>query len=246
MMKKICLILGGTSEIGQAIGDQFAKSGFDLYLTARHTSLFDQKLVEMWKGNYGSETTWFEFEALTFAQHLPFYEQLPQSPAVVVSAIGYLGDHQKAEQDFVEAKKIFGVNYLANVSILNIVAADMEKRKEGTIIGISSVAGDRGRKSNYFYGSAKAAFSSYLSGLRNRLYPFGVFVITVKPGFVRTKMTAGSSLPALLVGSKEEVAASVWKAFRQNKQVIYVPKKWKCIMYIIRTIPERFFRRMNI
>jgi short-subunit dehydrogenase len=122
----------------------------------------------------------------------------------------------------------------------------MKNRPGATIIGISSVAGDRGRGSNFVYGSAKAGFTAFLSGLRNALARTGVKVVTVKPGFVDTEMTAGMDLPKALTAQPEEVARAVLRAHERGKDVIYVRPVWRLIMLIIRTIPERIFKKSNL
>ena len=160
--------------------------------------------------------------------------------------MGYLGDQERAEQEAEEARLIFDTNYTGITSLLDVVARDYESKQEGTIIGISSVAGERGRKSNYYYGSAKAAFSSYLSGLRNRLHSSGVHVVTVKPGFVDTQMTEGMDLPKPLTAKPSQVAQSIYKAYNKKKNTIYVLWPWRWIMLIIKNIPEWQFKKMNL
>ena len=157
-----------------------------------------------------------------------------------------MGDQQRAQKDFKEAKKIIDTNYTGIVSIFNIIANVFEKRKSGFIVGISSVAGDRGRKSNYIYGSAKAALTAYLSGLRNRLYGSKVHVMTVKPGFVDTKMTKGMDLPEKLTAKPKEVAKDIYIAQQKGKDILYTKWIWKWIMLIIKIIPEWKFKGMSI
>ncbi len=137
-------------------------------------------------------------------------------------------------------------NYTGVLSLFNIIANDFEHRRNGFIVGISSVAGDRGRKSNYLYGSAKAALSAYLSGLRNRLYDAQVHVLTVKPGFVATKMTEDMDLPEKLTAQPEDVAADIYRAQQKNKNVLYTKWIWRWVMLIIRMIPEWKFKGMSI
>ena len=132
------------------------------------------------------------------------------------------------------------------MSIFNIIAADFEQRKSGFICGISSVAGDRGRKANFIYGAAKAALTTYLSGLRNNLYSSGVHVLTIKPGFVATKMTEGMDLPEKLTASPEQVANAIFKAQKSKKNVVYTIWIWRWVMLIIRNIPEWQFKKMSI
>jgi len=188
------LIIGAKSDIAKAIAREYAKNGYDLYLAARNISeleAFAQDVITRTQ----KEVKLVELDILNYKSHQAFYDDLDEKPLGVVSAVGYLGDQEKAQSDFEEAQKIMDTNYTGVVSLFNIIADDFEKRKSGFIVGISSVAGDRGRKSNYIYGSAKAAFTAYLSGLRNRLYESQVHVLTVKPGFVATKMTEDMDLP---------------------------------------------------
>ncbi|MEP4341571.1 MAG: SDR family NAD(P)-dependent oxidoreductase, partial [Lentilitoribacter sp.] len=127
-----------------------------------------------------------------------------------------------------------------------ILANRFEERGSGTIVGISSVAGERGRASNYIYGSAKAGVTAFISGLRNRLAKRGVHVVTVLPGFVATQMTEGMDLPAKLTAEPSDVADAIARAVGGKKDVIYVIPTWHLIMLIIRNIPESIFKRMNI
>ena len=142
----------------------------------------------------------------------------------------------------VEAAK---VNYVGAVSILGHFAKAMAQRGNGTLVGISSVAGNRGRASNYLYGSTKAGLSTYLDGLRGHLARYGVHVITVKPGFVRTKMTAQLPLPAPLTATPQQVAQSVVRACRTGRSTVYVLPIWRWIMALIALIPERIFKKMK-
>jgi short-subunit dehydrogenase len=187
-----------------------------------------------------------EFDALDYNGHQDFYDKLQEKPLGVVCSVGYLGDQKKAELDFSEADKIIRTNYSGCVSILSIIASDFEKRQKGFIIGISSVAGDRGRQSNYYYGSAKAGFSAYLSGLRNRLSKSNVPILTVKPGFVDTKMIEGMGLPPLLIAQPEEVAESIYKSWKNRKNVVYTKWFWRWIMLLIKSIPEQLFKKMKL
>ena len=160
--------------------------------------------------------------------------------------MGYLGNQEKAQVDFEEVQKIIDTNYTGIVSLFNIIANDFEKRRSGFIVGISSVAGDRGRKSNYIYGSAKAGLTAYLSGLRNRLYDAHVHVLTVKPGFVATKMTENMDLPKKLTAQPEKVARDIFNAQQKGKNVLYTKWMWKWVMMVIKMIPEWKFKGMNI
>lgn len=153
-------------------------------------------------------------------------------------------DQKECEKDWVKTLNTINVNYVGPVSLLNIVANEIEQNKNGFIVGISSVAGDRGRKTNYIYGSSKVAFSAYLSGLRSRLYQSNVRVLTVKPGFVNTKMTQCLNLPKKLTAEPQDVAVDIFKAQQNKKDVIYTKAKWRLIMLIIKNIPEFIFKKV--
>ncbi len=137
-------------------------------------------------------------------------------------------------------------NYEGPASIFAVFANRFEERGQGTLVGISSVAGDRGRATNYVYGSAKAGFTAFLSGLRNRLAKTGVHVVTVLPGFVATQMTEGMDLPKKLTAEPEEVAEAIARAVSKKRNVIYVRSVWWLVMLIIRNIPEFVFKRLKL
>ena len=189
-MHNTVLILGATSDIGRAIAHRYGKEGKTLLLAGRKMEELEADAKDLHL-RYNVEAKAFAFEALDYEQHAAFYAQLNPKPELVVCVFGYMTDQKEAESNWAEARQMMEVNYLGAVSILEQAATEMETAQRGMIIGISSVAGDRGRASNYFYGSAKAAFTAYLSGLRNRLSQAGGHVMTVKPGFVDTQMTAG-------------------------------------------------------
>jgi hypothetical protein len=243
-MKQV-LILGATSDIAKALAYKFASEGYNLTLAARKAERLAEVATDIEiRHNVKSEAV--EFDALDYAGHAAFYEGLSRKPDLAICVFGYLGQQQKAQVDFAEAEKIINANYTGAVSILNIIANDFEQRRSGVIIGFSSVAGDRGRGSNYFYGSAKAALTTYLSGLRNRLAKANVNVITVKPGFVRTKMTAHLPLPGPVTATPEQVARAVFKAYRAGSHQVYTLWLWRYLMWLIRNIPEPIFKRLNL
>ena len=126
------------------------------------------------------------------------------------------------------------------------MANHYEKDEKGFIVGVSSVAGERGRKANYIYGSSKAGFTTYLSGLRNRLYKSNINVLTVKPGYIYTKMTEKLKLPSLLTAKPDEVAKLIFSSQKKKKNVIYIKSVWRLIMLLIRIIPEWKFKKMDL
>lgn len=242
---KHVLILGATSDIASALAHKFASQGFQPILAARNSERLAEAATDL-EIRHQVKVAVVEFDALDYSSHADFYAGLPARPDVAISVFGYLGDQQKAQTDFCEAERIINSNYTGAVSILEVIATDFEQRRSGTIIGISSVAGERGRQSNYTYGSAKAALSTYLSGLRNRLAKVGVHVLTVKPGFVRTKMTAGLPLPGRVTAQPEQVAADIFKAYQKGADEIYSLWLWRYVMWLIRNIPEPIFKRLSL
>lgn len=239
------LIVGAKSDIAKAVARTYAEAGHNLYLAARQSSELNEFASDV-AIKTQKEVQCLDLDILDYGSHRTFYDNLPEKPSGIITAVGYLGDQEKSQGDFEEAKIIIDTNYTGLVGFINIVANDFEARKSGFIVGISSVAGDRGRKSNYTYGSAKAAFTAYLSGLRNRLHEANVQVLTVKPGFVATQMTEGLDLPTKLTAQPEEVAKDIYKAQLKGKNVVYTKWMWKWIMFIIKSIPEWQFKKMSI
>ena len=184
MKDETLLLLGAKSDIGIAVAHKFAKEGFNIQLAARNAERLKEDCADI-NIRYNVDASFHEFDALDLKSHESFISTLPKLPSIAISAVGILGNQKENEKDIKKSIEIIRTNYEGIVSIFSYLANDFQIRGSGTLIGISSVAGDRGRGSNYIYGSAKAGFSTFLSGLRNRLYPYGVDVITVKPGFVR-------------------------------------------------------------
>lgn len=239
------LILGATSDMAIAIARKFASHGYNIQLAARNTAPL-QALQSDINIRYNVQCTVHSFDALNYASHKNFIDQLNPKPDVTICVFGYLGEAMKARTDWQEAERILHTNYTGAVSILDRIADHYSDKKQGTIVGISSVAGERGRQSNYHYGSAKAGFTAYLSGLRNRLFKDGVHVVTVQPGFVYTRMTENLQLPKLLTGHPADVANTVYNAVKKKKNVVYVKWFWRWLMLIIRSIPEFMFKKMKL
>lgn len=237
------LILGATSDVGKALALQYHKKGFELLLAARNTIEVESFLAS-WSDNQNTQVV--SFEATDFLNHQEWVNRLTRLPSITICLFGYLGDHNKALTNWKETHQIIDSNYTGAVSILNVIANAYEGRKEGVIVGVSSVAGERGRQSNYFYGSAKAGFTTYLSGLRNRLAKTGVHVLTVKPGFINTRMTAQLNLPKLLTATANQVATQIIRAVGAKRNTIYVLSVWFWIMVIIRLIPEFIFKKLKL
>ena len=243
-MKNI-LILGATSDMAQAIAKKYAAAGWSLTLAAREAELLEPIASDL-RVRSGMEVATTSFEATDLAAHPGFYAALPAKPDAVVACFGYMGDQEAVRHDPVEARKTIDINFTGMVSILGLIADDFEARGAGNIAAISSVAGDRGRQSNYVYGAAKAGLTAYLSGLRNRLAKKGVHVLTVKPGFARTKMTENLELPAALTAAPEQIADAVFRGMEKKKNVVYTLWPWRFIMLVIRHIPECIFKKMGM
>ena len=239
------LLLGATSDMGFAIAKKFAAEKFDVQLAARRTDILAPQKSDI-EIRYGVSCSLHSFDALDFNSHKSFYQSLEKKPDVVIYVIGYMNDNEKTVADWDETLRTINTNYTGAVSILNIVAEDYAKKSSGTIIGVSSVAGERGRQSNYMYGSAKSAFTAYLSGLRNKMYHHGVHVMTVLPGFVYTKMTEHLKLPAMLTAKPEEVAEDDYNGYKKKKDILYVKWFWKYIMMAITAVPETIFKKKKL
>ncbi|TLT01304.1 SDR family oxidoreductase [Aliarcobacter cibarius] len=239
------LIIGAKSDIAKEVARIYAKNGYNLYLVARDCDSITDLAKDI-KIRSNVNVKLCEFDIAKFETHQSFYNGLEEKPLGVIVVAGYMSEQKECENNFEKTLNTINVNYTGAVSILNIIANDMEKNKNGFIIGVSSVAGDRGRKANYIYGSSKAAFSTYLSGLRNRLFESKVQVLTVKPGFVATKMTAGLDLPAKLTAQPENVAEDIFVAQQKGKDILYTKSIWGLVMLVIKHIPEFIFKKMSI
>jgi decaprenylphospho-beta-D-erythro-pentofuranosid-2-ulose 2-reductase len=239
------LILGAASDIGIALAREYGKAGHALVLAARDASRLGID-AEDFRVRYQIPVSTIEWDVLSPNGGAAEISALPDLPDTIICVVGLLGDQAASERDGAIAERVMRTNYVGPALILGEIANRFEARGSGCIIGISSVAGDRGRASNYIYGAAKAGFTAFLSGLRNRLAAKGVHVLTVKPGFVNTRMTAGMKLPKPLTAEPDEVARAIFAAASRRKDVVYVRPIWWLIMGIIRAIPERMFKRMEI
>ncbi|MBC7770773.1 MAG: SDR family oxidoreductase [Phycisphaerales bacterium] len=245
MRANTILILGARSDMARAIAHKFAAEGWHVQLAARRAASLQADCDDL-RLRHGVDANAFEFDALKTETHSSFVSSLPLLPDVVVCCVGLLGEQERSEVDPAAAALVIRSNFEGPASILSAFAIPFAERRTGALVGISSVAGERGRASNYVYGSAKAGFTAFLSGLRNRLTRSGVSVITVVPGFVHTAMTQNMVLPPRLTAQPVEVAQAVFRAVRQKKDVIYVRRVWWAIMLAIRTVPEGVFKRMRL
>lgn len=242
---KTLLVLGGSSDIGRATALAFAGKGWTIQLAGRDMPTLQREVDDL-AARANVPVAAIAFDVLQTGSFRAFVDALPALPDVVVCVVGLLGEQTLAESDLDHATAVMRSNYEGPSLALGLFAERFVARGSGTIVGVSSVAGDRGRASNYVYGSAKAGFSAFLSGLRNRMAMRGVHVITVKPGFVRTKMTEGLKLPGALTVDPDVVGRAILRATEQGLDVIYVAKRWRMVMTIITMIPERIFKELKI
>ncbi|MDY0932689.1 SDR family NAD(P)-dependent oxidoreductase [Chryseobacterium sp. CFBP8996] len=240
------IVLGSTSEVAQAFVEKALQEGEKyerIYLftsnkeaTERFVKHIDVKFLQQ-----------SEIIELDLTKEINYFDFDHVNSNVLFCATGYLGEStEDSLYDNKNTERIIDINYSKLVPVMNYFAQKFESKRSGTIIGLSSVAGDRGRQSNFIYGSAKAAFTAYLSGLRNYLFEKKVHVLTVKPGFMATKMTEGLPLNPKLTATPKQAAECIYKAFKKQKNVAYVLPIWGVIMMIIRNIPEFIFKKLKL
>ena len=242
------IIVGACSAIAEATARIWAARGGKLYLLGRNQDKLDV-LAQDLTVRGAQQVVTKVFDACDYGSH----DTLLATAAAELGSVdgifvahGTLPDQRACEADFVTARKEFETNGMSVISLVTQAANYFESQGSGTIAVITSVAGDRGRQSNYLYGSAKAAVSTFLEGVRNRLAAKGVHVITIKPGFVDTPMTDGMDKSGPLWAQPEDVAMSIVKAIDKERNVVYVPWFWQLIMLIIRHIPEFIFKKLSL
>lgn len=239
-------ILGAGSDIALALARRFAaKDQAHLVLASRNQRRLEEAAALLTK-DCDATVAVRRFDALDFAGHAAFFDSLDPMPDVLVLAFGLLGDQKAGQSDFAAARAVIDTNCTAALSLLEIATDRFTRRGHGTIVGLSSPAGERGRKSNYIYGAAKAGFTVALAGLRHRLHGTGVHVLTVLPGWTRTRMTAAAPTPARLTATPDRVAADIHKAIHDKTSILYTPWFWRPIMAIVRALPEKLFVKTNL
>lgn len=259
--RPLMLVLGATSGIAQATIRLLAEQGWDFILAGRDMTALHGVAAGLASSRTATGATgkagavgesisrgpvrgFALFDAERPETHAALWNGLPETPDALLCAVGLLGDQLAARHDPVWAERVLRCNFTGLTPLLALAADAFAARGSGLVVGISSVAGERGRASNYVYGSAKAGFTAYLSGLRNRLSGSGVHVLTVKPGYVATAMTAGRRLPGLLTASPEEVARDIVRAMRDGRNVVYSRGRWRWIMAAYRLLPEAVAMRL--
>jgi short-subunit dehydrogenase len=241
------LALGATSAIAEATLRQLANAGAHLVLVGRDAEKLNAVRDDLLTRGAASATVYIA-DFNDTAAHPALLEQAAQTLGAIELALiayGVLGDQEEAQADYAAAELILQTNFLSAVSLITWLANYFEANRRGVLAVISSVAGDRGRKSNYVYGASKGGLNIFLDGVRNRIDRAGVHVLTIKPGFVATPMTAHLPKNALFA-EPSTVARGILRAIERGKDVVYIPRFWALIMLIIRCVPRRVFKKMNL
>jgi len=237
---KTVLILGANSDVGKQCIGQYIDKGISVIAASRDTASLENFI----RNNQldSSKVKILYFDAVDFDSHQKFYNELPVKPHIAVYAAGFLVDNEIALQDFKGAQQMMQVNYMGAVSILNIIAMDESNKNLERIIGLSSLSGVRGRKSNFVYGSTKAAFTQYLAGLRQELASRKVIVNALVIGYIRTKINKGLQLNESLIMEPDYVAKHIVNA--GNSFTIVPNFKWKMIYLILKILPESLVAKL--
>ena len=246
-MKKI-MIIGASSAIATACARQWASQKSQFFLVARNMEKLEQTAADL-RARGAKDVSIYCMDATDISAHPGMLEEcLDKMKQIDIALIahGTLPDQKVCEQDVAVALQQFATNGTSVIALLTILANHLESQRCGTLAVISSVAGDRGRPSNYLYGAAKAAVSTFCEGLRARLFKVGVHVISIKPGFVDTPMTRGLVLPSALVAPADKVALHIVAGIERKNSTLYTPGFWAIIMLIIRCIPQPIFKRLNL
>ncbi len=241
------IVFGATSGIAEATARIWAREGASLFLVARNADRLAAVAADLKvRGAALVDTAVADLDNVE--EHPALCARAVESLNgldVAYLAVGILGDQPTAEQDTNHALHILHTNFTVPVSLLTWLSNFMVKQGSGTLAVLSSVAGDRGRKSNYVYGASKSGLTAFLGGLRNRVDRLGVHVLTVKPGPVKTSMTTGMK-GSEKFADPDKVAAEITKAVDKRTDVLYTPIQWAPIMFVVRSIPERIFKGLNL
>ena len=246
-MKRV-LIIGATSAIATACARLWAANGAEFFLVARNAEKLAQTAADL-TGRGAKTVSVHQMDATDTAAHPVMLERCMSALGqidIALIAHGTLPDQKACEQNVEVALAEFANNGTSVIALLTLLANQFETQRCGSLAVISSVAGDRGRPSNYLYGTAKAAVSTFCEGLRARLFKVGVHLVTIKPGFVDTPMTKGLPLPGPLVAKPEQVAERIVKGIENKANILYTPGFWALIMFIIRCVPQFVFKRLNL
>lgn len=234
------LILGATSSIARACSEILASRQCKLFLASRNIAELERIASDL-RIRFSIEVEYAFFDITQIDSHTVFFEKLIEKMGVIdglIMAVGWV--------DKFEYRKVIATNFTGPVSFLEHFAKYLVIQKKGFIIGLSSVAGDRGRKPNYVYGACKSGLTTYLQGLRNSFYPSKIQILTIKLGLIDTKMVFGGKYPLYLAADPKKTATKIIRALDKEKESVYIPGIWRILMLIIRLIPEKIFKRLSL
>ena len=240
---KPVLYIGANSDVAKSSAEFYAKKGHTIILIARNINRIEAFRDHI-EETYKVKCTLYELDILDFNSFDLFFEALNIKIEILICCVGLMKDNE-FNLSVNDKNLIINTNYVGPSLFIDSSIRYFQKNYiKGTIIGISSVAGGRGRSKNYLYGAAKSAFSEYLSGVRQKFSNAGIHIITIKPGFINTKMLTNKKVSRLLVSSPYEIAKLIYNAYKAKKYVVY-PFRWKIIMSIVVIIPEYIFKKLN-
>lgn len=239
-MSKTVLILGANSDVAKEATLLYLEKGYQVIAASRSTAAIKSFMEAKHVSN--SRLTICYFDAIAFETHAAFYAALPAKPHIVVYAAGFQVVNEQALADWEGSYRMMQVHYAGAVSIINIIVNDKGNDHLERIIGLSSLSGVRGRKSNFIYGSTKAAFTQYLAGMRQYLFARKIVVNVIVAGYIRSKMTAGLDLPASLLMEPSFIAREIVNA--GNGFTIVPGIKWKFIYQVLRWMPEKLVAKL--
>ncbi len=238
------LILGGSSEVALALCRQMSKNNYEIVLAARNSDRLKPFQADIFlKTHQHIELIDCDIQKIKDRQQI---NSIAGKIDILCVFVGYLGELENPFNELEESHKIFDINFTLLTEIIAAFSITFSTRKKGMIVALSSVAGERGRASNFVYGSAKAALSVYIDGLRGYLYDKGVHVLKVIPGFMKTKMLEGKKTPQMLTATPKKSANIIYKAIEKRKNIVYIDWKWYWIMSIIKKIPESIFKKLKL
>lgn len=241
------LIIGATSAIATEVARCYAADGARLFLVARSPERLEAMRDDL-RVRGATQVDTYALDLTDIDGHAAMLDAAKQALGridAVLIAYGTLGDQKKSESSVETTLREWHTNATSTIALLTLLANDLERQRHGTLAVISSVAGDRGRRSNYVYGAAKGALSIFLQGLRARLSKAGVKVVTVKPGMVDTPMTAHMRKSPLFA-SPQRVGRDIYEAMQKGKETVYTPWYWQFVMLVIKAVPERIFKRLPL
>ncbi len=241
-MKKNVFILGANSDLAKSLSLDLASKGYDLTLFSRNINYIEAHITKL-KNEYGISIHVHSVDLNNFdlkSQNINVNDLYG-----IICCAGYLGDQKNANFDPIEVNNIFNSNLIGIIKFINLFKFELIKKNKGFILGVSSIAGSRGRKKNYYYGSAKAGLTNYLSGLRFDLYKNNIDVFTVLPGFINTKMIENLKTPSFLTIQPEALSKIILLSIQKRKFVIYQSSLWKLIDFIVKITPDFIFKKIS-